>query len=356
MTLAMRAMVVTAVLVCGAALRAEDKLLLIELPTGALPSNISSSGVVVGSMNTPLGGAFQWMPTSGLVSIGGRHASTISRDGRTIAGSSLDSNRVEQAAIWVRAAEWRLLGSIVPNPAPCDASLSTAIGANDDGTVLVGLAWNGCNIARAFRWDERSGMVDLGSTVPGRSSRADAVSGDGRIPVGWQDQATGFRQGARWIEGRQELFTGPSGMVGRASSANHDGSIIVGQVCNPANPLEQSAWIWTTASGLECLPPPRVRLPAFFLGVAQDTSDDGRVIGGGQSFGLESEAVIWLDRTPYYLKDYLRQNGVPDAFEGWVNTGTITAVSRDGRMLVGFGAGPTNFTGYVVVLPALGDK
>ncbi len=86
------------------------------------------------------------------------------------------------------------------------------------------------------------------------------------------------------------------------------------------------------------------------------TSDDGRVIGGGQSFGLESEAVVWIDKTPYYLKDYLEQHGVPNAFSGWVNTGTITDVSRDGRILVGYGAGPKDFTGYIVILPPLGGQ
>jgi glyceraldehyde-3-phosphate dehydrogenase/erythrose-4-phosphate dehydrogenase len=46
-------------------------------------------------------------------------------------------------------------------------------------------------LARAFRWEESTGMVDLGSTVPGRSSRADGVSGDGRIVVGFQESALG---------------------------------------------------------------------------------------------------------------------------------------------------------------------
>ena len=65
--------------------------------------------------------------------------------------------------------------------------------------------------------------------------------------------------------------------------------------------------------------------------------------------------VIWIDRTPHYLKDYLRANGVPDAFEDWINTGAVIGVSRDGRVLVGYGAGPRDFTGYIVILPPLGD-
>jgi hypothetical protein len=86
------------------------------------------------------------------------------------------------------------------------------------------------------------------------------------------------------------------------------------------------------------------------------TSEDGRVIGGAHSFGLESESVIWIDRAPRYLKSYLRDHGVPNAFEGWVNTGFVTGMTRDGRVLVGYGAGPRDFTGFMVILPPLGER
>jgi hypothetical protein len=85
----------------------------------------------------------------------------------------------------------------------------------------------------------------------------------------------------------------------------------------------------------------------------QDTSEDGRVIGGAFSFGLESQSLVWIDGQVFFLKDYLRANGVPDAFEGWVNTGFVNGVSADGRILVGSGAGPRTFQGYMVVLPEL---
>jgi len=274
-----------------------------------------------------------------------------------IAGEAIDANRIQQAAIWQRGTEWRLLGSIVPNAQPCDALLSTVNGMNADGSVLVGLAWNGCRIARAFRWTEATGMVDLGSTVEGQSSRADAVSGDGKVVVGFQEHPTGFRQGARWVDAKQTIFTGPEGLIGEANATNSDGSIIVGENCEALS-NGQSAWVWTARDGVQCLKPP-IRRPAIegsFTGVALATSEDGRVIGGGHSFGLESESIIWIDRQPQYLKTYLREHGVPNAFEGWVNTGFITGMTRDGRVLVGFGAGPRDFTGFMVIMPPLGDK
>jgi probable HAF family extracellular repeat protein len=274
-----------------------------------------------------------------------------------IAGDALDANRIEQAAIWHRAAEWRLLGSIAANAQPCDNLLSSVFGANADGSVLVGLAWNGCRTARAFRWTEKTGMVDLGSTVEGQGSRADAVSGDGKVVVGFQEHSTGFRQAARWVDGKQTVFTGPEGLIGEANAVNNDGSIIVGQYCRPASG-DQSAWIWTEKGGIECLPVPfrRPAIEGSFSGLAMSTSDDGRVIGGGHSFGLESESLIWIDREPFYLKKYLQDHGAPRAFENWVNTGFVTGMTRDGRVLVGYGAGPRDFTGFMVIMPQLGAK
>jgi hypothetical protein len=81
------------------------------------------------------------------------------------------------------------------------------------------------------------------------------------------------------------------------------------------------------------------------------TSEDGRVVVGAFTFGLDSEALVWIDGEVHFLKDYLAANGLPDAFRGWVNTGFLTGVSGDGRTLVGYGAGPTGFQGYLVILP-----
>jgi probable HAF family extracellular repeat protein len=333
------------------AVDAEDKLFFMELPPEVLPSDVGgNASVVVG--NFAQGGALYWMPTSGVQAIGGRSTQAISRDGRTIIGRALDARGLENAAIWNGGKEWRLLGSFTAGAQPCDQLLSGSFGANDDGRVIVGLGWDGCRYAHAFRWEESTGMVDLGSTN-GRSTRANNVSGDGHVVVGWQEDVTGFWQGAKWVDRVQELFKGPTGFVGQAFGVNRDGSIIVGQVCDPFNTITSSAWMWTAANGLRCFPVERPaslpRLP--YLAAMLATSDDGRVVGGSFSFGLEAESLIWLDGQASFLKDYLRQNGYPDAFRRWVNTGFVTGVSPDGRTLVGFGAGPSNFQGFIVVLP-----
>jgi len=349
-----------ALLLLGAAgaARAADQPLFIELPPETLPLAVGANGsVVVGSFFS--GGGLYWMPTVSSQAIGGTQAKAVSRDGKTIVGSALDDGGFENAAVWQGGREWRLLGSIAPDAQPCDRLLSGTFGANDDGSVVVGLAWNGCRIARAFRWEESTGVVDLGSSVANRSSRANAVSGDGRVVVGWQEAPTGFRQGAKWVGAAQEIIQGPSGFVGEAFAANRDGSLIVGTNCDPLDAHgPATAWTWTLADGVRCFPVERPSgLPApFYQALMLATSDDGRVVGGAFSFGLESESLIWLDGQVHFLKDYLRRNGVPDAFEGWVNTGFVNGVTRDGRTLVGYGAGRRAFQGYMVVLPELGSR
>ena len=338
-------------------MRADERTLLIELEprSGSLPTGVSASGAVVsGAFDN--GGGFYWMPTTGVIFAGGLQAAGVSRDGHTIVGSARDANRILQAGIWAGGTEWRLLGSFPGNAGPCDSSLSQATGVNRDGQTVVGFAWSGCTSARAFRWQESGGMVDLGSTVQGRSSRALGVSADGMIVVGDQTTAEGFNQGARWAGGRQELMTGPEGPAGSAMAANHDGSIVVGRVCVPASGRvgDQSAWIWKAQGGLTCLSAPRRLVspgPAIIVEAAA-TSDDGQMIGGSQNVGgsADSNAVLWIGGQPTYLKEFLQANGLPNAFRTWINTGTITGISPDGRVLVGWGAAAGGFRGYMVIL------
>jgi hypothetical protein len=181
------------------------------------------------------------------------------------------------------------------------------------------------------------------------------------VVVGFQERGDGTRQGARWVDGQQELVPGPagsvSGFVGDANAVNSDGSIVVGRICRFGNPLDQSAWVWTPGEGTRCLPAPSLRPSPgpVIITDANGLSDDGRIIGGrqGVASSADQDAVIWIDGTPSYLKDYLRANGVPDAFSGWINTGEITDVSPDGRILVGYGAPLGGFRGYMV---ELGEK
>jgi probable HAF family extracellular repeat protein len=326
-------------------------------PTEMLPRAVGGAGwVSVGALMG--GGGFYWMPNTGKVDLGGTAAAALSRDGQTIVGNALDAQGRENAAIWTNGQTWRLLGSFSRSAQPCDRDYSSAYGTSADAKVIVGLAWDGCRFARAFRWDEETGVVNLGS-LSGRSTRANNISGDAHVIVGWEEHATGPRMGVKWVDSEEQLITTSTGTgVGEAFAVNRDGSIITGANCTGFHTTIPTGWVWTSNNGVHCFP---VERPAWlpplpYSVLMQATSDDGLVIGGAYSFGLDSEALIWLDGQVYFLRDYLRSNGVPDAFRGWVNTGFITAVTPDGRTLVGYGAGPTGFQGYMVVLPDRGKR
>jgi hypothetical protein len=95
----------------AAVLAADDRTIFIELDarSGALPNAVNASGTVVGKFDD--GGSFYWMPTTGVIDLGGGFGTGISADGNTIVGGSPPAPGITNAAIWQRGTEWRLLGS-----------------------------------------------------------------------------------------------------------------------------------------------------------------------------------------------------------------------------------------------------
>ena len=341
---------------------------------GLAPTSVGMNGFIVAGDFTE-GGAFQWMPTSGVTLVGGGQA-YVSRDGKAIAGSTLDSSQRQQPAIWQGGTSWRLLGPLVPGALPCTSSYGFAMGTSADGRVVVGGGYYGtdprdpCALFSAFRWQESAGYV-LMPSQGGDYTRAHNVSADGRVVVGIEAgslSAFSSWRGVKWVDGRQEFIQGPLGNTVSAWAVNHDGTVIAGSGCTVDLPNQPpTGWSWTAAGGVKCHtaePPIWVRWVRGFNynTYVYATSDDGRVLGGNIQFDLaagDEESVIWFDGEPVYLRDYLRDHGYPDAFDGHFNTGRITAISPDGRVLVGHNGGPfgsVNRYGFVVILPELGKK
>src|SRR5258705_9923051 len=90
---------------------AEDKTSFIELDrrSEAFPGAVSVNGsVVVGAFEA--GGGFYWMPTTGAIYIGGQQALGGSADGTRIVGVAYHPSGVENAGIWLRGTEGRVVG------------------------------------------------------------------------------------------------------------------------------------------------------------------------------------------------------------------------------------------------------
>ena len=242
----------------GGAAQTDSAALLIYLPPGAMPRAVGGNGsVVVGGLRT--GGGFYWMPTTGVIYLGGKEAIAVSRDGQTIVGTGINAPDARfEAGKWLRAAEWQLLGSFPPSPTPCDATLSTGYGSNGDGSIIVGLGHNGCSVAHAFRWARPP--VSSISRVP---LRAGPVAPTGSPPTA---RSLSAGRGSRTDSGRaragstaaRNCWFGPLGPVSEAQAINHDGSIIAGTRCSG---ITQNGWILTTRDGIECLPAPAALRP-----------------------------------------------------------------------------------------------
>lgn len=314
---------------------------------------VSYDGSVVTGTN--LTGAYRWTLATGFQSLGqpgGRMS--MSDDGSVISTnlrSSATYSGLQEAALWTLASgQWQSLGGL-PTSTGCSGSLSSAYGLNADGTVLVGLGWEGCK-GRAFRWDATNGMVNLGVLNPIRSSRANAVSGDGQLIGGWDESPmTGQRRAALWFSGGQEILIVPPSMqnpvgAGEVWGINHNGSIVVGGD-------SPNAFRWTPLGGFEDLGAYPGRPTGSTTGTAYATSDDGSIIvGTSGSYFVPYGAFIWTEEDGMQKLDFfLERHGIP------VPAGPPLAwaldVSADGRYIVGsrgdFRA--LNDEGFLIELP-----
>jgi uncharacterized membrane protein len=318
--------------------------------------SVSDKGVV--SMHTTGGGIFMWTANTGIVQIGtisngypAAGKTVVSNDGTKIASSvtNTTTNFNEISTYDVGTATWTNRGGLVPTG--WDGSVSSTWGMSSDGSAIVGLGWLTAANAHAVKWDATNGVVDLGSMVSGRSSRANGISADGAVVVGWQDESTGTRSGAKWVDGVETFITDSNGdNVGEAGAVSADGSTIIGS----ANP---NPYVWKAATGLTYITHPNASF--FFKGGATGVSGDGAtVIGFYRAFGappMSGEGFIWTETGGRVnLNDYVASLGI-DA--NGVVMGLPLAISQDGKKIAGMGMNASNqmvafyldITGYLSV-------
>ncbi len=321
---------------------------------GYTPTAISDTGVVAGVSDT-LGQYFTWTASGGVQGIGGYIPSqpgsggqaSISNDGLRIGGTNFNpvSGMAEMGFYDVNAGAWTNLGGIGGSS---DGGVSSGWGISGDGQHAVGLGWVNAGTAHAIQWSQGVGTFDLGSTVADRSSRANAVSGDGRVVAGWQDNETGFRQGAVWVDGVQTtIFDNDGFEVQEASAVSDDGQWVTG-IAGGA-----SAWRYNTFTeefgyidGLD---------GDFFIPTAygSDISNDGRtIIGAVGGFGppFQREGFIWREGMgTMHIGAFLAANGV--VFEDGFSFFGPFAMSNDGNTFTGWGLGSEGIVGWVATVP-----
>ncbi len=242
---------------------------------------ISDDGTVSGGAN----GYFVWTPDGGALDIGGTPPGNgvggqgkISNDGTRVSGTYLNpASGFNEASYYdVGAGVWNPIGGIGGSSG---TEISSGWGVSGDGNYVVGLGWLSGGGAHAIKGD-LSGVTDLGSTVPGRSSRANGVDLDGNVVVGWQDSETGFRQGAVWVDGVQELIVRPNGSGAQeAEAVSNDGQWVTGLSGGFFGPPTDTYRYNTVTNTSEEVPNLAVGAGSAMFGVGI-TADGATVVGG----------------------------------------------------------------------------
>lgn len=315
-------------------------------------SDISNTGVAVGNV---YGSAFfMWSEANSgtIIGEGGETGvsgnANISADGSVISMSVPNPSNADQeeAVLYnVGTQELSFLGHL---GASSSGGTSSAWGMSSDGKNIVGLAWTTSARAEGVYWKDGEPIVGLGTTVPTRSSRADAVSADGSVIVGWQDAINGVRQGAIWRNGVQELLKDNDGnILGAAAAVSADGKTVVG-IKNTTG----EGYIWNETDGTVFV---SSNNPDYITSMSV-LSDDGKT-ALGLSFDptqsiLLAEGFIWTkEGGKVNLNDYVAGLGFDDL---GIVFAVPTGISPDGKYLGGIGA---NFAegdakGFLIKLPA----
>lgn len=340
---------VTLVAVAPAVARVDFK----PLPDSELliPADFSADGSKM--VVTTLFGApyFLWTAETGLVEIGGGCGAgqpSISPDGSTIVGCVTDEEGIGEAAKWLGGQDWLPMGS-EPGGVPCDFSLSSTF--DNNGTTAVGLFWR-AQVCRAIggTWDLATGTAGpaLESTSADRPTRGNAITDDGSIVFGWQDDDFG-RSAVKWVGGVQEpIVDANGGRYGEATGCNSDGSVLWGVGYR----FDGTGRAWLQRNG-EFLPMGLGGINRSIQSYVSGASEDGSlVIGGSRDFGAGVQyGWVWTAKKGFsFLNDFLKGQ----IAAGW-DLYAPSAVSRDGRYIAGYGLNPAGrLQAFLIDLRATG--
>jgi uncharacterized membrane protein len=306
----------------------------------------------------------------------GSHANDVSANGRVIVGNNFYPQG--ELSTGTHAFRWTVSGgaSEFANP-PGVFGLSTANGVSADGTFIVGQRNNN----EAYIWSQALGVSGLGDIPTGpTNSNATGISANGSIVVGMGTSDSGPRAvywGSLGIEVLPDLTgggtsgfglgisAGGAAMVGVSSSANGNeatawrpnlpGAEVIGlgslnpfQFSSQANAISTegdavivghttdalgtAAFRWTQSTGMQALP----GLPGAFNSSARDVSAFGEKIVGHSG----NRAFIWDAQNGTRDLQQVLEQASPGSLAGWTLT-EATAISNDGRTVVGHGVGPT---------------
>lgn len=334
--------------------------------------HVSNTGEVVGY--TDWGGPYMiWTPETSTTDtinglapgngIGGR--AMFSLDGNYLSGTMQGPDGPEMARYNRGTDTWTPLGSLGYS---LDGTWSAGYAISGDGNTVAGNSWadttGGYGYMHGIAWNTTEGIMDLGTLFFGRSTRVNAVSGNGAVLAGWQD-FNGPWKSAVWRKNpaggyfpNEYILLNPAGnpddeynQMGECTAISGDGMWIggAGDYANSENP-----WIWSEASGVIDLG----TLHEDGRGYVAGLNEDGSVAVGRIQIGpWDPElAFIWTAADGIQdLNDYATARGL--------NLGnnllySANSMSPDGRYIAGYGVDTVTqeFIAYRMSLFTLGTN
>ncbi len=280
------------------------------------------------------------------------YASGVSADGSVVAGDTGHAQFGDQEA-WIRVGSSR---GHVGSPSGTDFSVLT--GVSLDGAIAVG--WGGPQSdpnagEAAFYNTDTDQWTTIGFLSGGSVSKAMAASGDGSVIVGLGSVSQYVSSAFVWTSaaGMQPVGgTGnlPGGEEGVAIGVSADGSVIVGTdyVRDAQFNSTYTTWRWTQATGMVA-----IATDFFPSGI----SPDGVVIVGTSQANGYNEPAIWDEAHGMRnLEDLLADQGLHPAWDGWSMSGA-TAINQTGvgedavYAIAGEGGDPAGYiAGWVVTM------
>jgi probable HAF family extracellular repeat protein len=311
---------------------------------------VSANGAVVVGTSTSASGksqAFRWSAANGLRGLGfmaggtSSSAKAISADGMNIVGDG------DAAGASFAVFRWNVSTGLVQLKALADSKLCVAGGVSGDGNVIVGTCVTANN--SAFRWTETTGMVALGQfgTGSNRTSNALAISGDASTIVGMGHPV--LTGAVMWNSIGEGTILGflPGDTSAAATATSRDGSVVVGFSTQPSS--HPRAFRWTRQTGITALASSTD--PSLSDVVATAISGDGRVTVGWEMTSKGETALLWDEVHGIRRIEDLLKTDYGTRITGWVLS-RATAISDDGRTVVGMGVNPNGIgEGWVLKFP-----
>lgn len=321
-------------------------------------TDVSNQGVVVG-YTTWAGPYTLWFPDTqthdtiyGIApgnGVGGR--AMFSADGMKLSGTSSGSSGPEMSLYNYATGVWTPLGSLGFS---VDNTLSNGYSISGDGATVVGNAWadttGGLAYTTAIAWTQAEGIMDLGTLYPGKSTRANAVSANGAVVVGWQD-FNGPWKSAVWRKDpmggyyvNEYLLVDNAGnpndefnQLGECTAVSADGNWVggYGDFATNGNP-----WIWSQATGMVDLG----TLAAGATGYVAAINQDGTMaIGRFQQGPWDPELpFIWTPAGGIQnLNDYATNTLQLDLGTNVIYS--ANCMSPDGHYIAGYGVDTVSF-------------